>query len=94
MAKPEVFITQVAVSNCADWQNLCYGEGTTYVRLQDDAGGYFLEVVQDANDFNGNTDQVIRLDFEDINALHKAMSKLKSEAERWDKLNKGVQDGF
>jgi hypothetical protein len=94
MTNPEVFVTQVAISNATSEQNLCFGEGTTYVRLQDDAGGYFLEIVQNANEFNGDKDQIIRLDFKDIGALHKAMIKLKSEAERWEKLNEGAQDGF
>ena len=89
--RTELFITQIAISNCKDQQNLCFGEGTTYVRLQDEAGGYFAEIVQEPNAWNGNIQQVIRLDFEEIDVLHKALNRLKGEAEDWYRIGQENQ---
>lgn len=92
MTKPEVFITKLAISNGSHEQNLCFGEGLTYVRLQDEAGGYFLEIIQEPSDWNAQQEHCIRLDFEDIDALHKACTMLKLEVEHFERFSKGVKE--
>lgn len=88
----DTFITKLAISNGKDSWNLCFGECTTYVELQDEGGGLFLEIIQEPNDFNANAKQTVRIDFSDIDALYSAMKILKTEADKWIKLNRKTND--
>ena len=62
--------------------NLVFGEQTTIVELADEAGGYFFEIKQPGNPWNGEQDQCIRLGFDEIEDLFQAINKLKEESER------------
>lgn len=61
--------------------NLVFGEAITIVELQDEAGGYFFEIKQPANPWNGEQDQCIRMDFEELQDLIDAVTMLKNAAE-------------
>lgn len=66
----------------ADRNNLVFGEEITVVELQDEAGGYFFEIKQPGNPWNGDKDQCVRFDFEEVQDLFEAINKLKDESER------------
>lgn len=55
-----------------------FGESRTEVRLNDEAGGCFLEIHQDENDFGpGGT---LRFDFDEVKTLLEAIEVLRKEA--------------
>lgn len=70
-------ITPIALSVHLDSENAIYGEGATHVRLQDDAGGGFVELEQS---YDGCKPGLIKLDFEEIEWIAKAISMLKEGA--------------
>lgn len=67
-------ITPIAFSVHLDNENPIFGEGATHVRLQDEAGGYFVEIEQSYDDCKPG---LIKLEFKEIGDIVKAINMLK-----------------
>jgi hypothetical protein len=74
--------TIIAISVHPVGANPIYGEGSTHIRLNDEAGGYFIEMSQsDDNTENG----VIRLDPDEWDEINAAVKTLLNSAPVEDK---------
>ena len=67
-------ILKVAVHR--DTENPVFGEGNTYVSIDDEAGGPFIVIEQDMSDFHNQHENKIRLDFQELEEITKAAKML------------------
>lgn len=84
----KLMISELVISSSMQGGNPVYGETVTKIALQDDCGGCFLEIKQAGNDWNGEMDQCIRLDEDEIPALIKALQVMQKELETAGELDK------
>lgn len=84
MNKYNLYTTELSIALNND--NPVFGESCTKIRLQDEAGGPFLEIIQDANSHNGETEQIVRIDFEEFKEIAKAVKILERNARRYQEI--------
>lgn len=84
--KYNTYITELAV--CQGKENPVFGELVTKIRLQDEAAGMFLEIVQEGNDTNGYEQQVIRLEFDELREIVKAANILETYSRKFSEIEK------
>lgn len=82
--QPHLYITGISIANRDD--NPIFGENATKLKLQDEAAGMFLEIIQEGSDFNGMQMQTVRLNFEDIPKILEGIHILQGESEKYDKV--------
>lgn len=81
--KFDLYTTELSIS--AKEYNPIFGELVTKVRLQDEASGMFLEVIQEGNATNKYKQQVIHLEFQEFKKLIEAVNILEDNAKRFEK---------
>ena len=84
MNKYNLYTTEFSIALNND--NPVFGESCTKIRLQDEAGGLYLEIIQDGNSFNGETEQIVRIDFEEFKEIAKAVKILEQNAKRFQEI--------
>ena len=89
--KSELLISKVTISPCTLEGNPVFGEGVTYAQLQDEGGGLFIEIIQEASDFNNGNTNVIRLDTDDALKLIQGIKLLVKSIERWEKVEESIK---
>jgi hypothetical protein len=74
MSKYQTTILQVVIHR--EEENPIFGEGNTYVKVDDDAGGPFIVIEQDNSDFHQKDTNNIRLDYEELQVIQEAAKML------------------
>jgi hypothetical protein len=70
-------LTTTEISVHKEDHNPIFGEIVTRVKLRDEGGGFFVNLIQ----INDHGEQVIRLDFNEIDLIVKAINILKEGAD-------------
>lgn len=70
-------LTVTEVSIHKEDESPIFGKSTTIVKLEDEGAGTFIKITQ----YNGNDVDVLRLDFEEIEPIMKAIEMLKEGAD-------------
>ena len=74
MSKYQTTILQVAIHR--EEENPIFGEGNTYVKVEDDAGGPFIVIQQDESQFHQKGVNTLRFDYEELQAIQEAAKML------------------
>ena len=67
-------ILKIAVHR--DGESPVFGEGNTYVKVEDEGGGPFLVIEQDASEFHIDGQNQVRMDYEEFLAVSEAAKML------------------
>lgn len=92
IGKYSTYVTEITIARGDD--NPVFGETVTKLRLQDACAGLFLEVIQEGNDFNGDTKQCIRLDFEELKNIADAAKILEDNAKKYSEIETKLSFGY
>lgn len=85
VSKLKTLITKINLYRGDD--NPLFGDSVTSLELDDEAGGMFLKIIQEPNDFGpGGT---LRFDFDEIDELFKTINYLKHLVEIAEKDSNG-----
>lgn len=85
VSKLKTLITKINLYRGDD--NPLFGDSVTSLELDDEAGGMFLKIIQEPNDFGpGGT---LRFDFDEIDELFKTINYLKHLVEIAEKGSNG-----
>jgi hypothetical protein len=85
VSKIKTLVTKINLYRGDD--NPLFGDSVTSLELDDEAGGMFLKIIQEPNDFGpGGT---LRFDFDEIDDLFKTINHLKQLVEIAEKDSNG-----
>lgn len=74
MSNYKTTILQVAIHR--EDQNPVFGEGNTYVKVDDEAGGPFIVIEQDMTDYHSKSENTLRFDYEELEEIMQAAKML------------------
>lgn len=74
MSNYKTTILQVAIHR--EDQNPVFGEGNTYVKVDDEAGGPFIVIEQDMTDYHSKSENTLRFDYEELEEIMQAAKLL------------------
>lgn len=86
--------TIIKVAIHRDTENPVFGEGNTFISIDDEAAGPFIVIEQEDS---YNNDKSIRVDFEELEAIVEASKMLMNQAhieKAKTELNEGSDDGL
>ena len=84
IGKYNTYVTEISIAHGDN--HPVFGESVTKVALQDEAGGMFLEIIQEGNDFNGQEKQTIRLEFDELRCILEAAKILEDNAKKYSEI--------
>lgn len=74
MSKYQTTILKVAVHR--EEEHPIFGEGVTYVKVEDEGGGPFIVIEQDDSDFHQKGMNHLRFDYEELQVIQEAAKML------------------